>query len=50
MLLGPDSRTAFDNVVITGRAHPDFIRLRTNFYRLFQAPPPAPPPKRWWQF
>jgi len=50
-LLGLDSQTAFDNVVITGRAHPDFIRRRTSLYRLFQAPkqPPAEP-KRWWQF
>jgi hypothetical protein len=51
MLLGPDSQTAFDNVVITGQAHPDFIQRRTSLYRLFQAPkqPPAEP-KRWWQF
>ena len=38
MLLGPGSQTAFDNVTVAGRAHPEFVKQRSELYRLF---PPA---------
>jgi hypothetical protein len=44
LLLGPNSRTAFDNVTIVGRPHPDFVKFRTDVYRLFRPSAAAPKP------
>jgi hypothetical protein len=42
-LWGERSRAAFDNVVIVGTPHPEFISRRKALYELLQAPePPAP--------
>jgi hypothetical protein len=47
MLLGPDSQTAFDNVTVVGKPHPEFVQQRSELYRLFppaeREPPPAAP-------
>ena len=42
MLLGPNSQTAFDNVTIVGRPHPEFVKPRAALRRLFHAPAAAP--------
>jgi hypothetical protein len=39
VLTGELSHTAYDNVVITGRPHPAFIKKRTVLYNLFQRTP-----------
>ncbi len=40
LLRGPGSQTAFDNVVVTGRPHQEFVSKRTEIYWLFQADEP----------
>jgi len=42
MLLGPNSQTAFDNVTIVGRPHPEFVKPRAALRRLFHAPANTP--------
>ncbi|HOX05321.1 MAG TPA: hypothetical protein PK280_02885 [Planctomycetota bacterium] len=43
LLMGPNSRTAFDNVTIVGQPHPSFIKPRVEMYRLFGGPAGAAP-------
>jgi hypothetical protein len=44
---GEQSRVAFDNVVIVGRPHPEFVARRKALYELLQGPEPpkTKPPK-----
>ena len=43
VLTGEDSVTAYDNVVVTGRPHPEFVADRTKLYHLLDAPGGVPP-------